>query len=437
MDIQQFLNSFQTLPKIGFLDPLTAIPNRYFLDNYLKNHDHREYQIPLHAIYLIDLDYFKEINDLFGYIVGDKILCQVASRLNELATSEGGIVIRLGGDEFAILIDKIINDYSLAQNILQSINEVFAIDKIQYFVNASIGYIANPTGMSLSNSLIKKIEFSLQLAKKSGGNQAIGFHHKLQNKPYINLMEDDSTIHPINLSEFYLDFQAQFNHLQTLQGFEGFLRWNHPSKGILSAIDFLYLIYDHEYILIFGDFVLRKSFEALDNLHVTHQGMPISLAINMSPIYFQQDRCSELLDQYLKNKSEDSPKLIIEFSANELPKNLLKFNSLMTKFTAMGIQFCIEDIGQSEVSLNELLTLPIHQLKVDAQILEKKNSITTIRSISSIAQVLNVPVIAKNVETKEQYYLLQELGIFIFQGNILSPPTTFEAFFNPDRVNYL
>ena len=109
----------------------------------------------------------------------------------------------------------------------------------------------------------------------------------------------------------------------------------------------------------------------------------------------------------------------------------------MTKFTAMGIQFCIEDIGQSEVSLNELLTLPIHQLKVDAQILEKKNSITTIRSISSIAQVLNVPVIAKNVETKEQYYLLQELGIFIFQGNILSPATTFEAFFNPDRVNYL
>jgi diguanylate cyclase (GGDEF)-like protein len=437
MDIKQFLDSFQTLPKVGFLDPLTAIPNRYFLDNFLKNSNLRDHQIPLHSIYLIDLDYFKEINDLFGYIVGDKILCQVALRLNELATSEGGIVIRLGGDEFAILIDKQNNDDLLAQNILKSINEVFIIDTIQYFVNASIGYIANPIGMSLSYSLIKKIEFSLQLAKKSGGNQAIGFHHKLQNKPFISLTDDDSRNYPIKLSEFYLDFQAQLNHLQTLQGFEGFLRWNHPSKGVLSAIDFLYLIYDHEYILIFGDFVLHKTFEALDNMHMANQGMPISLAINMSPIYFQQNSCSEILDNYLQKKSVDSPRLIIEFSANDLPKNLSKFNSLMNKYALMGIEFCLEDIGDSEVALNELLTLPIHQLKVDAQLLGKKNSTTTLKSILSIAQVLNVPVIAKNVETKEQYNLLQELGIFVFQGNLLAAPTTLDAYTNSDRVSYL
>jgi diguanylate cyclase (GGDEF)-like protein len=437
MAIRQILDSFQTLPKIGFLDPLTAIPNRYYLDNYLNNSNHHENQIPLHAIYLIDLDYFKEINDLFGYLVGDKILCQVAYRLNELATSEGGIVLRLGGDEFVILIDKKNNDYLFAQNILKSINEVFVIDTIQYFVNASIGYMANPARMSLSNLLIKKIEFSLQLAKKSGGNQAIGFHHKLQNKPHINLIDDHSTNNPINLSEFYLDFQAQLNHLQAIQGFEGFLRWHHPSKGILSAIDFLYLVYDHEYILTFGDFVLHKTFEALEDLRVNHQRIPISLAINMSPIYFQQDSCSEILDNYLKKKSIDSPRLIIEFSTKDLPKNLSKFHSLMTKFTETGIKFCLEDIGESEVSLNELLTLPIHQIKVDAQLLGKKNSQTTLKSILSIAQVLNVPVIAKNVETKEQYNLLLEFGVSIFQGNLWGPPTALGKYFTTNRVSYL
>jgi len=170
---------------------------------------------------------------------------------------------------------------------------------------------------------------------------------------------------------------------------------------------------------------------------MANQGIPISLAINMSPIYFQQNSCSEILDNYLQKKSVDSPRLIIEFSANDLPKNLSKFNSLMNKYASMGIEFCLEDIGDSEVALNELLTLPIHQLKVDAQLLGKKNSTTTLKSILSIAQVLNVPVIAKNVETKEQYNLLQELGIFVFQGNLLAAPTTLDAYTTCDRVSYL
>ena len=437
MDIQQFLDSFHTLPKIGFLDPLTGIPNRYFLDSYLNEAYSGKEKAFIDAIYLIDLDYFKEINDLFGYVVGDQILCQVANRLNELANSEGGIAIRLGGDEFVILIDKITNDRVLAKKILNCINEVFVVDTIQHFLNASIGYIANPKGMFLSSSLIKKIEFSLQFAKKSGGNQSIGFHYKVQNKPHINVRDNDFQIHQINLSEFYLDFQAQFNHQNTLKGFEAFLRWDHPRMGKLSAIDFLYLIYDHDYIPVFGDFVLHETFKALDNLSYNNQLNHVSLAINMSPIYFQQDRCSELLENYFKKKPIQSPKLMIEFSANELPKNLLKFSSIMSKFAVMGIEFSIEEIASSEIPLNELLTLPIHQLKVDAQILEKRNSITTIKSILSIANVLNIPVIVKNLETKEQYNLFLELGIFLFQGNLFGPPTSLKSISTSTEFNYL
>jgi len=436
MDIQQLLDSFRTLPKVGFLDPLTAIPNRYFLDSYLNESNSEQHKLSLHAIYLIDLDYFKEINDLFGYMVGDKILCQVAYRLNELANSEGGIVIRLGGDEFVMLIDRVMNDHLLAQKILSCINEVFVIDTVQHFLYASIGYIAHPTGMSLSSSLIKKIEFSLQFAKRSGGNQAIGFHSKLQNKPHINVMAGDSQTHTVNLSQFHLDFQAQFNHHKSLKGFEGFLRWNHPSMGKLSAIDFLYLMYDHDYIPIFGDFVLDQTFKALDDLSCKNQFNHVTLAMNMSPIYFQQDRCLEMLENYLKKKPVQSPKLMIEFSANELPKNLSKFSSIMSKFVAMGIEFSLEDIGASEISLNELLTLPIHQLKVDAQILEKKNAITTIKSISSIANILNIPVIVKNLETNEQYNVFLELGVFLFQGNLFGPTASFNSFFTSEEFNY-
>jgi len=427
MDIQQLLVSFKTNPNIGFLDPLTGIPNRYFFDLFLKESQQLNQEVFIWAIYLIDLDYFKEINDLFGHIVGDNILRQVANRLNEIANSEGGIAIRIGGDEFIILVDKITNEQKLAEKLIDSINEVFVIDEVQHFLQASIGYIANPMGVTLSSPLIKKIEFSLQVAKKSGKNQSIGFHNREQNKPYIDMLAIDSPIHKINLSEFRLDFQTQVDLKNNIIGLESFLRWNHSSLGELSAIDFLYLIYDHDNIPTFGDFVLYESFEALENLSCNKRFNETPLTINMSPVYFQQSRCKEILNHFFKNRSERHPKLIIEFSANELPKNLSKISKTMAEFVTLGIEFCIDDVNASDISLNELLSLPIHQLKIDALTIERKNSSMIVKSLLSLANILQVPIVCKNIETQEQFNALSEIGVKLFQGNLITPPRSLNS----------
>jgi diguanylate cyclase (GGDEF)-like protein len=437
MDIQQLLVSLKTNPNVGFLDPLTGIPNRYFFDLFVKESKQLNQQFFIRAIYLIDLDYFKEINDLFGYIVGDNILLQVANRLNVIANSESGVALRIGGDEFVILVDKISNEKKLAEKLIDSINKAFVIDEVQHFLQASIGYIANPKGVTLSSSLIKKIGFSLQVAKKSGKNKSIGFHNKEQNKPYVDMLATDSQIHEINLAEFRLDFQTQVDIKKNIIGLESFLRWSHSSLGDLSAIDFLYLIYDHDNIPIFGDFVLYQSFEALENLSYNKRFNETPLTINMSPVYFQQSRCKEILSNFLKNRSKSPPKLIIEFSANELPKNLSKVATIMAEFVTLGIKFCIDDINANDISLNELLSLPIHQLKINALTLEMKNSYMIIKSLLSLADILQVPIIAKNIETQEQFNTLSDLGIKLFQGNLITPPKSLNSILKSKKFNYL
>ena len=137
----------------------------------------------------------------------------------------------------------------------------------------------------------------------------------------------------------------------------------------------------------FGDFVLYESFEALENLSYNKRFNETPLTVNMSPVYFQQSRCKEILSHFLKNRSESRPKLIIEFSANELPKNLSKISRTMAEFVTLGIEFCIDDVNASEISLNELLSLPIHQLKIDALTIERKNSSMIVKSLLSLANI--------------------------------------------------
>ena len=406
-------------------DALTGLANRVLLKESLsKALDLAKDQDYLLAVFFIDLDGFKDINDKAGHKAGDFVLLETSRRLlkNTRATD---LVARVGGDEFIIMLARVENRTGIsviADKILAAVASPYNIEGESWQISASIGIAVYPHDGLDADSMLVNSDAAMYEAKRKGKNKAQYFNKHLNNvaKRKNDIITEIRESVKNNAFEILLQPQYDIKTNQLI-GAESFIRWHHPNKGIVQASKFLPYIANTEYINTIGYFVLNKVLEyvTINNLDDLKN---FRVAINVEPRQLANDDFLNYLTDVSKKKKLSC--LTIEITEDCFKTNFEIVKERLNKIRALGIKICLDDFGIGVSSLNHLIILPIDILKIDNKYFEcnQQNNANTKSAIIALAHNLAIKVMAKRVDNSIQLEHLIESGCNYAQGYCYSEP---------------
>lgn len=416
-------------------DELTGLPNRQLLKDRLEQHlvqasrdDHNG------ALLFIDLDRFKEINDVFGHSVGDIVLAQAAERiLTEVRESD--TVARLGGDEFVIMMPKFTADNTIrstASRILERLAEAFTVRGQDHFLGASIGIVVFPDDGGSVETLLKNADSAMYRAKEAGRSRFEFFSQELnaESRRKIELERDLRTA--FDGEALGVHYQPQFD-LQdgNICGAEALMRWRHGSLGDVSPAEFIQLAEDSGLIVEMGKWVVDQT--CADLRTILDKGLhPGSMSINVSARQLRDPGfTSDVLDALHRNEIHPGY-LQLEITETTVAQNRDTAITILNSLRASGIQVAIDDFGTGYSSLSYLQDLPFDRIKIDKSFIDLigagGNSEKICRTIIKMAHELGKEAIAEGVETRAQANFLIENGCDSVQGYFYSYPLPHEEF---------
>ena len=432
--------------KLAYHDILTGLPNRQlFYDRLTMSLAHAYRNLGKVALFFLDLDGFKGINDNLGHDIGDMLLKEVATRL-KACVRDTDTIARLGGDEFTVILNGVNSEEDamhVAQKIIKSINEVFKLGNHDVYVSTSIGISMYPTDGSTSAELMKKADTAMYWSKEGGKNQAnfytdeknaqaeAGELHKPEsvdaNGTGVTQRELESHIRTaLQKDEIEVFLQPVMNlKTKTVKSVESLVRWKHPQAGLLQPRQFLSIAENTGMILPIGEFVLgtiatrAKKWQEMSSDKVV-------FSMNLSP---RQLKDESLVKRVVK--AFEHGNIPASSVALELPESMIvdADESMVEKLKQLsnqGFLIYIDDMGAGHTSLQQLGDIPLSGFKVSNAIVqsamnsnEDKN---TLLSLAKLADKLNIDLIAKGVETEDQIRFLQNIGIENVQGFALGKP---------------
>ncbi len=415
------------LSRMVMMDALTQLPNRRAFLQHLESDIRRTSRLSNSlAVAFIDIDHFKPINDAYGHHVGDEVLRAIARRLNA-AVRGSDIVARMGGDEFVALIEDIKSDQDIVpivERIIHSLRDVFYIDHHEIIISASVGIAVSPRDGDMERLLICA-DAAMYRAKNDGKNRFRFFDADIA-LASDRLLEMQSELRDaLSRSEFKLYFQPKVDSkTHALAGAEALLRWQHPTKGMISPEIFIPAAERFGLINQIGDWVIEESCRVLYRLR--SQKIALKIAINLSP---QQFRNPNLVTNILGLlKRFDLPHSSIMFEVSEAAglQNPKQFNLLFNAIKEAKIEIAMDKFGTGDSSLAHLQRVKVDQLKLDhtfiADIGTNKRSLAITSAIIDLAHALDLVVVAGGIETEEQRQILTELGCDQLQGFLFSRP---------------
>lgn len=433
-DITERIDTQNELLRLSQFDALTNLPNRtLFIDRVSQVIARSNWNEKHVAIMFIDLDRFKQINDSLGHQVGDKLLQEVAKRL-ESVVRDGDSVSRLGGDEFAILLTELASEADIirvAEKITQKLSEYYPIEGRDLIVTPSIGISRCPLDGNDVQSLLKKADVAMYKAKRAGRN-TYSFYLKEDDTKAIeqlNLELDSRQMLQQMDEQLRLYYQPKVNLADgNVDSFEALIRWQHPSKGLVSPAEFIPMLEETGMIIEVGEWILHQA--CLFSAQCEKNGTPMKIAVNLSPKQFQCDQLITYIEQTLLETQCNPKYLELELTENALVDDVERIEKLLHKLANLGITLSIDDFGTGYSSFNYLKQFPFNTLKIDRsfiinapQIKQEKAIVTT---ISQLAYNLGMTVVAEGVETFEQLELLNSLmqddHALHIQGYFFSPP---------------
>ncbi len=432
----------ERIKHMAYYDSLTKLPNRAYLQDRLQQaiaHAHR-HQSRL-AVMMMDLDHFKKINDSLGHPVGDALLVEVAQRLRQCIRQED-TVARLGGDEFVILQSgfdsresAIRHINAMAKQLHQSLKQQYSVTDHMLMVTCSCGVAIYPEDGDCAEQLIKHADTALYKAKANGRDNYQFFSQEM-NIAAVERIEMESDIYrAIENHEFEVVYQPKVSvDSERIIGAEALLRWHHPEQGDIPPDRFIPIADESGQILPLGEFVLQQACDLTAELWCSNSSCDEkdSLSINVSPRQFQQDDFVDRVKQILINKEIRARCIELEVTENILIEDAGKVGKKLQALKDMGVQISIDDFGTGYASLRYLRELPIDMIKIDRSfinhIVDNPNDYSLVKTIMSMAENLNIKVIAEGVETVEQLRLLKQLGCLYYQGYLFSKPVSKEAF---------
>ena len=414
---------------MAFHDGLTDLPNRRKFNDQLIfyiNEARRKNQ-SLGILYL-DMDRFKYVNDSLGHIIGDKMLQEIATRLAGLL-SEGDLLARVDGDEFNIILPESDRESSLmvAESIVEAFKEPFYIDKYELFMTSSIGLSIFPYDGEDSLSLIKNADAALRRAKEQGKNKYKVFHTGLNLNSYRSFQMRNDLRKAIEREELVLVLQPRVDMESSLVlSAEALLRWNHPSWGTISSEEFLPMAEENGQILEIGQWVLRKVCGQITSW-IKKELNPVRIAFKVNAQVFLQNNLIESFHKILLETGISSELLEVEITESDILKNEDSIIPKLLQLRNMGARVILDDFGTGYSSLNYLRRFPVDMIKIDKSFIQDisenhHQSQILIESITSLANKLQLSVIAEGVDTLEQLKLLKNYHCQEYQGNLFSRP---------------
>ncbi|MDD2212366.1 MAG: EAL domain-containing protein [Clostridia bacterium] len=424
----------------AYHDLLTGLPNRLSFEESLeKELVFAQAQNQLLAVYLIDLDRFKYINDILGHLAGDKLLVQVSKRLID-ALAEDAVIARSSGDEFLVFVPGVSEEQAIieiAMKIIDSFKKKFIIHEREVYITISVGISVFPAHGKDSKSLISHTDMAMNKAKEMGMNGYRFFstemNRDISDKLYIaNNMRQ--MVEEKKYDAFELHYQPMVEvGSGRIVGVEALLRWHHPDEGLLYPERFIEVAEETRLIVPIGKWVLQTACVQIKKWQKKSY-TSLKLSVNISE---QQLRDKAFLNDVLTVLTEtrfDPSCLELEITETVAMNNFGRNIEVLGELRRIGIRIALDDFGSGYSSLNYLGTLPINILKVDYNLVKeipfniKKSAIAT--SIISLATCLNYEVVAEGVETEAQLVFFQQQRCTYIQGYFFSkplPPKELEA----------
>lgn len=428
-DITEQKEHQQRLEHMAHYDALTGIPNRVLLADRLKQAiaQSRRHQRVLALVYL-DIDGFKDVNDVHGHEVGDQLLIALARRLRD-TLREGDTLARLGGDEFvAVLTD--LGSHTECEAILTRLLAAAAtpIDVRQntFQLSASLGVTLFPQDGGDADTLLRHADQAMYQAKQAGRNRYHLFDPEEDRQTQTYLQSVERIAQAIEQNEFELYFQPKVNmRTGVVIGAEALLRWRHPERGVVPPGDFLPLIEGNELIARLGSWVLDAALDQMAQWR--GMGLDITVSVNISAFHLQQaDFLSELRQKLAQHPLVRSDRLELEVLESAALEGISQISSLIEDCEALGIRFSLDDFGTGYSSLTYLRRLPASVLKIDQSfvrdMLWDSGDLAIVEGVIGLAAAFRRTVIAEGVETPEHGELLLRLGCDLAQGYGIARP---------------
>ena len=427
------------IEKLAFYDALTGLPNRRMLmDRLTKALSFSERRHTHGALFFIDLDNFKALNDTLGHQMGDELLKQVSSRLLA-CVREVDTVARLGGDEFVVMLEDLGGDATeaarqaddIGQKVLTSLNQNYFLAEAEHHSSPSIGVTLFHRHEVQMDELLKRADLAMYQAKAAGRN-TLRFYDPLMQAAASDRarLEHDLRV-ALQEGQFLLHYQPVVNAYSLATGVEALLRWKHPVRGMVPPAEFIPVAEQNGLILELGHWVLVQACQQLVVWSLQAHTRHLTMAVNVSARQFRHPEFSARILTILRETGANPYRLKLELTESLLLTDLEDVTQKMSELRSIGVSFALDDFGTGYSSLSYLKRLPLDQLKIDKSfvrdVLTDPNDAAIARTILSLAASLDLSVVAEGVETAGQRDFLLSNGCKAFQGYFFGRPVPLDA----------
>ena len=406
---------------MAYHDGLTDLPNRVAFVQALEQMIEACAEGGEFAVLSMDLDRFKEINDVFGHAVGDRLLVEASKRIQQSAG--GAAVARLGGDEFGLIIDGVQpkSASELAGRLIEAMRAEFVIDGKTIRFGVTVGVSIFPRDAADSASLLANADVALFRAKQEARGSvrvfepAMDLHIRDRRAMHLDLSE------ALKNGELHLNYQPLAKADGRVIGFEALVRWKHRVRGMVSPGTFIPLAEESGLIVEIGEWILREACR-----EAASWPEPLQIAVNLSPVQFLQGDLVALVHAILLETGLTPGRLEIEITEGVLIRDSERGLTLLRRLKALGVRIAMDDFGSGYSSLSYLQSFPFDKIKIDRAFIMNlgisPQSAAIVRAVIGLGHGLDIPILAEGVETEQQLAFLAEEGCDEVQGYYLGRP---------------
>jgi diguanylate cyclase len=406
------------LRHLALHDPVCGLPNRIYFGERLETAISEVRRGgPSAAVFYIDLDHFKDVNDTLGHHIGDELILNVTQRLSRVMRGDD-LVARLGGDEFAIITNCASDSYSLqaiAGRIISAVCAPYSINAHNIIIGASVGIAVIDRRASDAADILRYADMALYRAKNEGRNRACIYDAAMDADLSQRKLLEGDLLHAIRNDGLGAAYQPIVNASgDTMVGVEALARWTHPSAGVISPAVFIPIAEHSGLIVELGEWMLRRAC-------VDGRDWPgLTVAVNVSPLQFRRSDFVDIVERILKETNFDPNRLELELTESTLLGNLETAELSMLRLKAIGVRFALDDFGTGYSSLLYLRRFPFDKLKIDSSFVHSietaPDAAAIVHAIVSLGRGLGMRVTAEGVENAEQHLFLRAAGVHSMQG---------------------
>ena len=414
------------LRHLALHDPVSGLPNRIYFGERLESViEEVRRGGPTAAVFYIDLDHFKDVNDTLGHHIGDALILNVTQRLSRIVRGDD-LVARLGGDEFAIITVCSSDSYSLqalAGRIISALCAPYAINGHNIIIGASIGIASIDRRARDAGDILRYADMALYRAKNEGRNRACIYDAAMDADLSNRKLLEGDLLHAIKNDGLHAAYQPIVNSSgDKMVGVEALARWNHPTIGVIPPSDFIPIAEHSGLIVELGEWMLRRA--CLEG-----RNWPgLTVAVNVSPLQFRRSDFVDVVERILGETEFDPSRLELELTESTLLGNLDSAELSMLRLKAIGVRFALDDFGTGYSSLQYLRRFPFDKLKIDSSFVHSietaADAAAIVHAIVSLGRGLGMKVTAEGVENAEQHLFLRAAGVHSMQGYRFGRPGT-------------